>query len=77
MESDIMKTREENIDFLVRLTNENKYLKQYNRFINNRLFPEEDFDVVYYDLMKRLIALEEYEKCAEILKIKKLNDGDI
>ncbi len=71
MESNIMKTREENIDFLVRLTNENKYLKQYNRLINDRLFPEEDFDIVYKQLMKRFIALEEYEKCGELIKLNK------
>jgi uncharacterized protein YihD (DUF1040 family) len=63
--------REKDIDYLVRLMGKNFKLKQYNRLINDKLFPEETFEDVTDSLMEYFIGTEEYEKCAEIKKLKK------
>jgi hypothetical protein len=42
-------------------------IQQYNRLISNKLLKHENYYEVYDNQMKRLIKLEEYEKC-EVLK---------
>lgn len=70
MEKDMKSARAKNIDYLVNLIGVNFKIKQYNRLLKDKLFPEEDFDVVSDELMEYFIGLEEYEKCGEIKRIK-------
>jgi len=44
-------------------------IQQYDRLISGKLFKYEKFHEVYYKQMKILEKLEEYEKCAQLLKI--------
>ena len=61
--------RENDVKFAVKLITKGFKIKQYNRLINNKLFPEEDRNELIKTLMEYFIVTEEYEKCAEIKKI--------
>lgn len=69
--------REKDIDYLVSLMGKNFKLKQYNRLVNNKLYPEEIFEDVSETLMEYFIGTEEYEKCAVIRNLKvKYNENN-
>ena len=61
--------RENDVKFAVKLITKGFKIKQYNRLINNKLFPEEDRNELIKTLMEYFIETEEYEKCAIIKKL--------
>lgn len=62
-------TREEDINFLVKIINKGEKLNKYNRLLKNELFPEEDFETVKDELMEYFIIEEDYRKCAVLKKL--------
>lgn len=62
-------TREEDINFLVKIINKGEKLNKYNRLLKNDLFPEEDFNTIKDELMEYFIIEEDYEKCAVLKKL--------
>lgn len=65
--------RENDVKFVVKLITKGFKIKQYNRLINDKLFPEEVKDELLISLMEYFISVEEYEKCSIIKKLSNEN----
>ena len=65
--------RENDVKFVVKLITKGFKIKQYNRLINDKLFPEEVKDELLISLMEYFITIEEYEKCGVLKKINNEN----
>jgi len=62
-------SREVSIQYAIKNITHICNIQQYDRLISGKLFKHEKFQEVYYKQMKLLEKLEEYEKCALLLKI--------
>ena len=62
-------SREDSVLLSIKLIDRICEIQQYDRLILNKIFKHESFDDVYKKQMKRLIKIEEYEKCALLMKL--------